>query len=220
MKDKKIKQVSIEFFPRDMRNLGYQELIEGIQSVTVLSPVSLMPERSALIVIVKWTGKEDVSRWESYDLIDKVIDLGKVKDGWMYMLLGREEPWFYKMIQMIMEEMRVFFDWPVILEPDRIRIRLIGYHEDISKVMGLFRDFRMEETITSIIDYDPSLEGAMAKLTEKQHDALMKAYQRGYFDDRRKVTLNDLAEESGVSAPSYMLTLRRAVRKLITASMV
>lgn len=218
MKERKIKQVGIEFFPRDMRNLGYRELMEGIERVTVLSPVSLMPERSALIVIVKWTGKEDVSRWEAYDLIDRVIELGMVRDGRMYMLLGKEEPWFYGMIQMIMEEMRVFFDWPVVLEPSRIRIRLIGYHEDISKVMGLFEDFQMKETITSIVDYDPSIEGPLAKLTEKQYEVLMEAYRRGYFDDRRKVTLNGLAKERGVSAPSYMLTLRRAVRKLIKGS--
>ena len=220
MKEKKIKQVTLEFYPRDIRNLGYGDLIEGIERVVVLSPISLMPEKSALLVIVKWIGAEDPSRWENYDLIDQVIDMGPVKDGRMYMLLGKEEPWFFGMIQMIMDQMRVFFNWPVILEPDRIQIRLIGYLQDIARVMELFKDFQMNETITSIVDYDPSLEGPLERLTETQHEVLMEAYNDGFFEDRRRTTINDLAKNRGISAPSYMLTLRRALRNLIKGSMI
>lgn len=86
--------------------------------------------------------------------------------------------------------------------------------------MKIFKDFRMDETITSIVDYDPSLEGPLEGLTERQYDLLMESYQRGFFDDRRKVTINDLAKERGISAPSYMLTLRRAMRNLIKGSMI
>lgn len=218
MSDRKIKQVTLQFYPRDMRNIGYHDLIQGIERVTVLSPISLMPEKSALLMIVKWSGEPDLSLWESYDLIDQVVDMGAVREGRLYLLMGREEPWFFSMIQMIMEEMKVFFNWPVILEPGRIQIRWIGYLDDISRVMELFKEFRMEETITSIVDYDPTVEGALESLTEKQHDVLLEAYQKGFFDDRRKVTINELARERGVSAPSYMLTLRRALRNLVKGS--
>ncbi|MGA1820944.1 MAG: helix-turn-helix domain-containing protein [Thermoplasmatota archaeon] len=220
MKEKKIKQVTLEFYPRDIRNLGYADLIRGIERAVVLSPISLMPEKSALLIIVKWIGTEDPSRWENYDLIDQVIDMGPVRDGRMYMLLGKEEPWFFGMIQMIMDEMRVFFNWPVILEPDRIQIRWIGYLRDIARVMELFKDFQMNETITSIVDYDPTIEGPLEGLTEIQHEILMEAYNDGFFEDRRGITINDLAKKRGVSAPSYMLTLRRAVRNLIKGSMI
>lgn len=217
MVDKKVKQVTVEFYPRDIRGAGYHEIMDGIEKVTVLSPISLMPERSALLIIVKGSKKDDLTFWEDNELIDKVIDMGVVKDGKMYLILGKEEPWFFKKIQMIMEEMKVFFNWPVILEPDRIQIRWMGYLEDISKVMKLFEVFEMKETITSIVDYDP-LDERFGNLTDKQYEFLMEAYEKGYFNDRRKVTINDLAKERGISAPSYMITLRRAMRNLIRGS--
>ena len=76
----------------------------------------------------------------------------------------------------------------------------------------------MEETITSIIDYDPSKSGPMERLTRKQFEYLIEAYEKGLYDDRRRITINELAEGKGVSGPSYMLTLRRGVKNLIKGS--
>jgi hypothetical protein len=179
-----------------------------------------MPEKSALLCIVKWTGEEDTDRWREYPLIEEVVDLGPVKGGRLYLMMGKEEPWFFGMIQTIMEEMRVFFNWPVILEPDRIEIRWIGYLRNISLVMNLFKEFNMNETITSIVDYDPSISRSLEGLTPRQYEFLMDAYDRGYYDDTRKVTLNQLSEDKGVSTASYMLTLRRAMRHLIEGSLI
>lgn len=219
MSEKRIKQVTVEFYPRDMREVGYHELIEGIERVTVLSPISLMPEKSALLGIVKWRAEEYPSRWERFSLIEQVIDLGTVKGGKLYLFLGKEEPWFFRMIRMIMEEMQVFFDWPVIMEPDRIQIRWIGYMENISLVMNLFDEFKMEETVSSIVDYNPSVSRSLERLTSKQYDFLVEAYDNGFFDDDRKVTLGDLAGRNDISSASYMLTLRRAVRNLIKGAL-
>ena len=95
----------------------------------------------------------------------------------------------------------------------------MGYMEDIRKVMDLFKNIRMEESITSIVDYDPSISGPMENLTSKQFEYLTEAYHRGYYDDRRKITIGELSEGKGVSAPSYMLTLIRAMKNLIRGSM-
>jgi len=219
MVERRIKQVTVEFHPRDMRDVGYSDLIAGIERVTVLSPISLMPEKSALLAIVKWSGEEDKEKWERSPLIDQVIEMGPVKDGKLYMFLGKEEPWFFKMIQMIMEEMRVFFNWPVLLEPDRIQIRWIGYLEDISLVMRLFDEFKMEETITSIVNYDPSVSRSIAGLTTRQYTFLLEAYDSGFFEDRRAVSIKDLSSKHGISPASYMLTLRRAMRNLIKGTL-
>jgi len=219
MGERRIKQVTVEFYPRDMRNVGYYDLIEDIDKVTVLSPISLMPEKTALLAIVKWNGKENTEKWERSPLIDQVIDMGSVKGGKLYMFLGKEEPWFFKMIQMIMEEMRVFFNWPVILEPDRIQIRWIGYLEDISMVMKLFEEFQMEETITSIVNYDPSVSRSLEGLTTRQYAFLLEAYDSGFFEDRRAVSIKDLSRKYGISSSSYMLTLRRALRNLIKGAL-
>ncbi len=218
MREKKIKQVTIEFYPRDMRDLGYRDILEGIDRVTVLSPISLMPEKTALLLVIQGENTDISKRWESYELIEKVIEMGDVKVGKMYMVLGKEEPWFFSMLQTIMDEMRVFLNWPIILEPERIEMKWIGYLEDIRKVMILFEEFQMKETIRSIVDYDPSRTGPMEGLTSKQFEYLMYAYKKGFYDDKRGATINDLAAEKGISPPTYMLTLRRAMKNLIKGS--
>ncbi len=215
MDEKRLKKVTVEFRPRILRDVGYADLMEGIDRVTVLSPISLMPEKTAIMGVVKWSGREDEERFTDNPLIDQVVDMGAVKDGRMYLFLGKEEPWYYQMIQMVMEDLRVFIDWPVILEKERIRIVWIGYIENIAKLMELFKDMKMEETITSMVNYDPARSDLLDGLTSKQYDTFVESYDRGFFDDRRKVTINQLAKEQGVSAASYMKTLRRAQRNLL-----
>ncbi len=215
MDGKRLKKVTVEFRPKILREVGYSDLLEGIDSITVLSPISLMPEKSAIMGIVKWSGKENMDQFTRNPLIDQVLDMGAVKDGRMYLIMGREEPWYYQMIQMVMEDLSVFLDWPVILRSDRIRVGWIGYMENIAKLMELFEKMEMNETITSIVNYDPTRSGLLDGLTSKQYDVLSESYSRGFFDDRRKVTINQLAKEHGISAASYMKTLRRGQRNLL-----
>ena len=52
-------------------------------------------------------------------------------------------------------------------------------------------------------------------LTDRQHDALKMAYERGYFDDPRGVTLQELAANTGVSSTALGRRLRRAMKRLV-----
>jgi hypothetical protein len=52
-------------------------------------------------------------------------------------------------------------------------------------------------------------------LTDRQHEALRIAYERGYFDIPRQASLEDIAEEIGVSPSSVSERLRRGQTQLI-----
>jgi predicted DNA binding protein len=56
-------------------------------------------------------------------------------------------------------------------------------------------------------------------LTEKQHDVLVHAHKRGYFEEPRKITLEELADEFEVSPSALGRRLRRAHNKLIDATL-
>jgi hypothetical protein len=215
MKDRKMKQVVVHYRPKDLRGVGYDRLFVPIERFTVVSQVALMPEKTALLVVIRWKAGPDLSWMDQSPLIDHVVDLGPVKDGNMYLLLGKEEPWYFEMLRKVMEELRVFFDLPVILEPDLMIIRYIGFMENISKIIDLSKEFNPDLEIVSLRDYDPSQRGLAEVLTPMQFDLVEESYRRGFFDDRRGVTINQLATERGISASSYMKTLRRAQRKLI-----
>lgn len=53
------------------------------------------------------------------------------------------------------------------------------------------------------------------ELTETQQEALLLAYERGYFDSPRTATLDEIAAELGITQQSLSSRLRRGLRRLI-----
>jgi hypothetical protein len=56
-------------------------------------------------------------------------------------------------------------------------------------------------------------------LTKRQRNALVSAYESGYYDTPRRSTLDDLAAESGVSRQAVSTLLRRGNRQLIETAL-
>jgi predicted DNA binding protein len=52
-------------------------------------------------------------------------------------------------------------------------------------------------------------------LTPKQFRAILFAYQNGYFDVERRVTMTELAGQLGTSTPALAETLRRGMKKIV-----
>jgi predicted DNA binding protein len=53
------------------------------------------------------------------------------------------------------------------------------------------------------------------RLTDPQFEALTTAYEMGYFDESTRVTQPEIADELGISRPSFSERLRRAEQRLI-----
>ncbi|MEA3558573.1 MAG: helix-turn-helix domain-containing protein [Candidatus Thermoplasmatota archaeon] len=215
MSGKQMKAVTIRTRPRDFRSIGYKEFMGPIEKVSVMAPLSFMPEKTAFLFIIKWKDKPDLTWMEKSSLIDEIIDMGAVKGGNMYLVFGSEDPWYFDMIRMIMEELKVFFDWPVVMESDSITAKYIGFLENISKLVDLMKSFEVDADILSIKSFDPAGASNLDMLTDIQHDVLRDAYENGFFEDNRRMTITSLAKRRGISSSSYMKTLRRAQRNLI-----
>lgn len=57
-------------------------------------------------------------------------------------------------------------------------------------------------------------------LTEKQRDALIAAYDGGYFSVPREMTMNDLADRLDIASSSASDRLRRGVERLVEGTMI
>lgn len=68
--------------------------------------------------------------------------------------------------------------------------------------------------ITSVHALLP-VEGDDFELTAPQREALLLAYERGYFDSPRTASLADVADELGITQQSLSSRLRRGHRQLI-----
>jgi predicted DNA binding protein len=68
-------------------------------------------------------------------------------------------------------------------------------------------------------EYD-SLGTTDAGLTDSQREALLVAFEAGYFEEPRDATLGDVAAELDISQPAASGLLRRGMRRLVASSMV
>lgn len=90
------------------------------------------------------------------------------------------------------------------------------------EAIGEFRDYCQENdipiAITAVHAMLP-IQGEGYELTEAQHEALVLAYDRGYFDTPRKASLEEIVAELGITQQSLSSRLRRGHRRLIKATL-
>ena len=63
------------------------------------------------------------------------------------------------------------------------------------------------------------IQGNSYELTETQREALVLAYERGYFNTPREASLEEIAAELGITQQSLSSRLRRGYRRLIQATL-
>jgi predicted DNA binding protein len=65
-----------------------------------------------------------------------------------------------------------------------------------------------------------SLGHTDAGLTDSQREALLVAFEAGYFEEPRNATLSEVAADLDISQPAASGLLRRGIRRLIVSSML
>ena len=85
-----------------------------------------------------------------------------------------------------------------------------------------FKDYCHEHEVMVTLTELHALRPMDAKrnLTETQRDALKLAYERGYFNSPREATLQEVAEELGITQQALGSRLRRGNRRLIEQALM
>lgn len=98
---------------------------------------------------------------------------------------------------------------------DRWSFRIVfPDHDALSRTYDYCQEEGLSMEVESVTQMDSEPAGQYG-LTEAQYEALVTAYQMGYFEIPQETTVEDLADELGVSAQSVSERLRRGHRKLI-----
>lgn len=81
------------------------------------------------------------------------------------------------------------------------------------------READLEVTVRRLYNpVDPTV-AARPELTDAQRELVERAYDEGYFDIPRKITLLELSEEIGISDPAVNERLRRGLSALIAVTL-
>lgn len=107
----------------------------------------------------------------------------------------------------IMENELVEGEWTLRLQlPDR---------ESLARLVEFSREHDIAMSVDRLYVEDPSGDAGRFGLTPAQRDALLAAKEHGYFEDPRDVTLEELADELGVSSTALGRRMRRAISALV-----
>lgn len=100
------------------------------------------------------------------------------------------------------------------IQPDCLH--LVGHVSGRDVLTGLWQFLRSNEIDAEVLRLShTTAEEDTGRLTEPQFEALVAAYEMGYFDESERVTQNEVATELGISRSSFSERLRRAQQHLV-----
>ena len=104
--------------------------------------------------------------------------------------------------------------------PDGWQFKIRGENrEDISEFRSYCKDNDISINITAVHALLP-VSGPGYELTDPQREALLAAYEGGYFDSPRAASLTDIAAGMGITQQSLSARLKRGHRQLVAATLV
>lgn len=86
---------------------------------------------------------------------------------------------------------------------------------DIAAFQDRCRELDIPITLTNLHALTPIESEAETALTDTQQEALVLAYERGYFNTPRDVTMADLGNELGISQQAVASRLRRGISSIL-----
>ncbi|WP_436347627.1 bacterio-opsin activator domain-containing protein [Natronorubrum sp. FCH18a] len=90
---------------------------------------------------------------------------------------------------------------------------------DIASFQQRCRELEIPITLTKLHALTPIETETEAALTESQQEALVLAYNRGYFDSPREVTMDELGEELGITQQAVGSRLRRGLSHILRSTL-
>ena len=90
---------------------------------------------------------------------------------------------------------------------------------DIADFQQRCRELDLPITLTKLHALTPVETATEAALTDTQQEALVLAYEHGYFESPREVTLADLGEELGISQQAVGSRLRGGIKHVLGSTL-
>lgn len=109
---------------------------------------------------------------------------------------------------------------PPNTDDDRVFVSFVAKNTDaVARLLecsqGANADIRVLDALTPASGEGPVLDIDLSVLTDTQRRTLELAVSEGYYEDPRKITLEDLSEQLGVTKSAVSRRLKGAERRLV-----
>ncbi|MGA3060177.1 MAG: helix-turn-helix domain-containing protein [Candidatus Bathyarchaeia archaeon] len=103
---------------------------------------------------------------------------------------------------------------PFSLRDGKVRVTLLGDNDQMKEALE-FLEKAGNFKVISLMDAKFLPSSPVSRLTEKQREAIILAFNLGYFDTPRKISSEQLANKLGLANSTLAVHLRRAERRLL-----
>lgn len=93
------------------------------------------------------------------------------------------------------------------------------HRSDLAAFQQCCREQEIPISLTEIHALTPVETATEEALTETQQEALVLAYQRGYFESPREVTMEEIGNELGISQQAVASRLRRGIKHILGSTL-
>jgi len=90
---------------------------------------------------------------------------------------------------------------------------------DVAAFQQRCREQDIPVTLTTLHALTPVETATEAVITDPQEEILVLAYERGYFESPRQITMTELGEELGISQQAVASRLRRGLRGILGSTL-
>lgn len=90
---------------------------------------------------------------------------------------------------------------------------------DVAEFQRLCRERDIHITLTALHALTPLETGTEAALTDAQEEVLVLAYERGYFNSPRDVTMAELGDDLGISQQAVASRIRRGIDRILGSTL-
>lgn len=170
------------------------------------------PDDHALLVVQTDERKREVdAALRSDPGVATVEYLADCEDSWRYRVTWKDRP--RRFIQrLVAADVSIVSmqgrsgEWKLrLLTPDR---------KGIARAHDIMEDFGCEADCRSVSTADSGRSGCLG-LTAEQREALVTAFEEGYYNVPRDATANDIADELGITHQALSERFRRAYHQLV-----
>lgn len=169
-----------------------------------------------LAILVEFDGPVEKLRQvvdERSDVVSSSVT--ESDDGVFVYAHFRPDQWLRQLYE-VTDEYEIFVDTPMYYTGDgALEITVIGELEDI-RAASLALPDGVDLHLRSTGEYRPSNEGLYEQLTPRQQETLRAAVETGYYQEPRRVTYQDVADELGISAGTVGEHLRKIESTILT----
>jgi predicted DNA binding protein len=207
----------LNYNPPDIFELGYGEMFERIEEVTVIKPLMQTFERFILVCEVIWKNGPDFSFLDRVNLVDTAEEISTDGNRSLLMVSGKFPDIYTEVLRAFFETFNCFLEFPARFTETALTGSIVGKSENINRFLSFAEEWGATYEVLSVTGYQPRVEGALSNLTPKQYHCLETALRLGYFDVKRKVSSRDLARELNLSHATVLEHLKKGQREILGA---